>query len=197
MNLKTKDIVQVALFAALTAVGAFITIPFPFVPFTLQSFFTAFAGVLLGAKLGMLSQLVYVVVGLVGVPVFTKGGGPGYIFETSFGYLIGFIVGAYVIGKLSERVTKMTVQKLFLIIMTGILVVYMIGVPYLYMIMRLYIKSDVAISWAVRVGFTTTIGGDIVKSIIVAFIGFKIVPILSRQNLISRRGFHELRIHNK
>jgi biotin transport system substrate-specific component len=53
---------------------------------------------MLGSKLGALSQLIYVVLGLIGIPVFTKGGGLSYIFEPSFGYLIGFILAACIIG---------------------------------------------------------------------------------------------------
>jgi len=99
----TRDLILVALFAALTAVGAFIKIPIPYVPFTLQYFFCALAGIILGSKLGALSQIIYVAVGLVGAPVFTDGGGITYIFKPTFGYLIGFIVAAYVIGKIREK----------------------------------------------------------------------------------------------
>ena len=69
--MKTRALILTALFAALTAVGAFLRIPFPIAPITLQVFFTAMAGVLLGPRYGALSQLVYVVLGLIGLPVFT------------------------------------------------------------------------------------------------------------------------------
>jgi biotin transport system substrate-specific component len=189
MNLKTRDLILVALFAALSAVGAFIKIPLPIVPFTLQTFFCAFAGILLGAKLGMLSQVVYVALGLIGLPIFTQGGGIGYIFHPTFGYLIGFIVGTYVIGFLSEKIKNITLMKLFGIIMVGVLIFYIIGVPYLYFIYRFYLQNDVAMGWAVSVGFIPTIGGDIVKAIILTGVAYKIIPILSNQNLLPRKGF--------
>ena len=69
------------MFAALIAVGAFIRIPIPYVPFTLQLFFTTLAGLLLGPKLGAASSLVYMITGLIGIPIFTEGGGPGYILS--------------------------------------------------------------------------------------------------------------------
>ena len=59
---------------------------------------------MLGSRLGALSQLVYVVLGLIGIPVFTAGGGISYIFKPTFGYLLGYIIGAYVIGKIAESV---------------------------------------------------------------------------------------------
>lgn len=71
----TRDLILVAIFAALTAIGAFIKIPVPYVPFTLQYLFCALAGMILGSKLGALSQIVYVAIGLAGLPVFTEGGG--------------------------------------------------------------------------------------------------------------------------
>lgn len=63
--MKIKDIILTALFAALTAIGAFLKIPFPLAAITMQSFFTAMAAILLGRKYGALSQGVYVLIGLV------------------------------------------------------------------------------------------------------------------------------------
>ena len=88
---KIKDLTLMALFAALTAVGAFITIPVPPVPFSLQIFFAILAGALLGSRRGAISVGVYVLLGLCGLPVFTKGAGLSYIFQPTFGYLAGWL----------------------------------------------------------------------------------------------------------
>ena len=79
-KLSTKSLILCSLFAALIAVGAFIKIPIPVVPFTLQVLFTTLAGLLLGPKLGAISVGIYLLIGLIGIPVFTQGGGPSYIF---------------------------------------------------------------------------------------------------------------------
>ena len=71
----TRNMVLAALFAALTAIGAFLQIPTGTVPITLQFLFTALAGLLLGWKWGAISQLLYVGIGLLGLPAFTQGGG--------------------------------------------------------------------------------------------------------------------------
>ena len=82
---KTRSMVQCALFAALVAIGAFIQIPVPYMDyFTLQFLFVLLAGMLLGSARGALSVSVYVLVGLVGFPVFAAGGGIQYIFRPSF-----------------------------------------------------------------------------------------------------------------
>ena len=67
----TRDLILCALFTALSAIGAFIRIPVPLVPFTLQITFTTLAGLLLGSKKGAISVAVYVLMGLIGIPVFT------------------------------------------------------------------------------------------------------------------------------
>ena len=97
-NIKTRDLIYCALFAALTAIGAFLHFQLFQATITLQFFFTAMAGLLLGAKLGALSQLLYVVLGLVGVPIFAAGGGFGYVFQPTFGFLLGLIPAAWVVG---------------------------------------------------------------------------------------------------
>ena len=98
--MKIKDIILTALFAALTAIGAFLKIPFPLAAITMQSFFTAMAAILLGRKYGALSQGVYVLIGLVGIPIFALGGGFSYVFQPTFGFLLGLIPAAWVIGAL-------------------------------------------------------------------------------------------------
>ena len=71
---RTKNLMYCSLFTALIAVGAFIKIPIPVVPFTLQFLFTTLAGLLLGSKMGAVSVIAYMVLGLVGLPIFSEGG---------------------------------------------------------------------------------------------------------------------------
>ena len=71
-RITTRNMVLCALFAALIAIGAFIRIPVPYVPITFQGFFVLLAGFLLGPKYGAASMLIYIAVGLVGIPVFTE-----------------------------------------------------------------------------------------------------------------------------
>ncbi|MGL4913992.1 MAG: biotin transporter BioY [Romboutsia sp.] len=182
--MKTKDLSMVALFASLTAIGAFIRIPLPYVPFTLQFMFCAFSGILLGSKLGMLSQLLYVGIGLMGMPVFTQGGGPSYILQPTFGYLIGFIVASFVIGKLTENKKELNIKNILLAVLAGLFFVYLIGVPYLYIINTFYLGNPYTVYLAVLYGFVMCIGGDLVLSFIIAVAGSKIIPILKRAGYV-------------
>lgn len=183
-RLEIRTITLCSLFAALTAIGAFIKIPLPIVPFTLQFFFTALAGVLLGANKGALSQIIYVLVGLVGVPVFTKGGGLQYVLEPSFGYLIGFIVAAYVIGKCMNKLQVVNVKNLFVSSIVGLLVVYIFGVVHMYLIYNLYLGSPMGVWAAIVSGAISCAPGDLVLCIITAMVGARVIPVLRSNRLV-------------
>ena len=71
IRFSTQDISYSVLFAALTAVGSLVTIPLPLIPITLQTFFVYLSGVILGSKRGAFSQILYVLIGIIGVPVFS------------------------------------------------------------------------------------------------------------------------------
>lgn len=177
-------LILAGLFAALTAIGAFIRIPLPYVPLTLQVFFCLLAGLVLGARVGLLSQVTYIVVGLVGLPVFTSGGGPGYVLHPTFGYLAGLIVCAFAVGKLAERQEKITIARLFLINIIGVLIIYAVGVPYLYLIKNLYLGTEAPLSKVIYGGFLLTVPGDIIKSYLAALIGVKLIPYV--KNMLTK-----------
>jgi biotin transporter BioY len=89
-KMSIKGMVYASLFGALTAAGAFMIIPLPFVPITGQTFFLNVAAILLGGTLAALSQIIYVLLGIVGIPVFAGGkAGIGVLFGPTGGYLLG------------------------------------------------------------------------------------------------------------
>lgn len=141
MKISTKDLVLVSLFTALMVAGAFIRIPFPLLPVTLQAFFCALAGLIIGPQLGALSMTVYAALGLAGVPVFAQGGGITYVFNKSFGFIIGFIAGAYVIGKLSQKIKKHSKANSIKAVMAGLFTIYALGMTYMLIIIRLYLGN--------------------------------------------------------
>ena len=108
MKFNLKMMLLTSMFTALTAVGAFIKIPLgPFLPaITLQVFFVILSALLLGKYYGALSQIIYIALGLIGIPVFTNGSGIGYVMQPSFGYLLGFVPAAFLIGYLAEQIKK-------------------------------------------------------------------------------------------
>ncbi len=153
MKLEIKEITVCGLFAALTAIGAFLQIQIPLplytMHFTLQWFFVLMAGLLLGSKLGSISVLVYLLIGLMGIPVFAAGGGPAYVLRPGFGFLLGFLAAAFVIGKLIETFRWNKFWQYLLAAVIGEVVYYAIGAVYFYLMKNLY--AGEAVSWTVVV----------------------------------------------
>ncbi|WP_062233246.1 biotin transporter BioY [Fictibacillus sp. FJAT-27399] len=138
MKFRAIDLTLAAMFAALMAVGGNITawIPalvFGQVPVTLQTFFCILAGLLLGSRLGAVSMIVYTLVGLAGAPVFAGfSGGPSIIFKPTFGFILSFILAAYVAGKILEMAKKTSLPVFFLASFAGLIVNYFVGTTFLY-----------------------------------------------------------------
>ena len=182
-KIETRDMIMIALFATLTTIGAYINIPLGLVPFTFQTLFVMLSGLILGSKKGAMSMGVYVLMGLVGMPVFANGlAGISIVFKPTFGYLIGFIFASYVIGLLHEKIDNIFIY--FIAPFAGIIVIYLVGVPYLYYIFNTIIYPDVPIDFltALKYGFFPFIAFDLIKAALAGFIGMSVIPILKRIN---------------
>lgn len=185
MKITTKSMILTAFFAGLTAVGSvLLKIPVGPVPITLQVFFTALSGIILGSKLGALSQIVYVAMGLIGLPVFAGGvGGVSHIFSPTFGYLLGFIVGAYIIGMISEKQNSNSFLNLFTATLVGLFAIYAVGFPYLYIVLTRVNNLDVTFYGVLKSGVLIFIPGDLVKCLLAAILGVQVIPILKKEML--------------
>lgn len=134
--LTTRELTLLPLFTVLTAVGAFIKIPIGAVPVSLQTVFVLLSALLLGKK-AAISQGLYVLLGLLGLPIFTGGGGIGYVLTPTFGYLMGFIAAAFIVGSLRDLTKKKDIFSLFLFSILGVIVIYTMGVTHLYLLSHL------------------------------------------------------------
>ena len=151
---KTRMLLLTALFAALTAIGAFLKIPTPWSSFTLQVFFVCMAGVLLGPKYGALSQLVYIALGLMGLPIFTTGGGLGYVFQPTFGFLLSYIPACA----------------------AGLAVIYLVGLPYMGLILNVYLGKDMGVAAILWAGMLPFLPWDVVKIAATVVLAGVLVP---------------------
>lgn len=174
-----KEMTWCAIFTVLTAVGAFIKVPVPVVPFTLQFLFTMLAGLLLGGKLGALSVGIYALLGLAGLPVFAEGGGLWYLMKPSFGYIIGFIAGSYVTGKMTENVKNRSFGKILLANFTGLAIVYGVGMVYYYVICNFVIHSPIGVWPLFLYCFLLAVPGDICLCFLAAVMAKRLKPILA------------------
>lgn len=173
--MNTRKLVYTALFAALTAAGAFLRIPMGFSSVTLQYLFTAMAGLLLGRRWGAVSQAVYVLLGLVGLPIFTMGGGLGYVFQPTFGFLLGLIPAAWVVGLVCGD--SLAPRRMALASLAGLAVLYAVGMPYMALILNVYMGKGMTFSAILWAGMLPYLPGDAVKIVIAA----GVCPILRRR----------------
>lgn len=176
VHVRVKGLVLSALFAALTALGAFIKIPTPLSSFTLQVFFVCMAGILLGAKWGALSQAAYVGLGLIGLPVFTGGGGIGYVVYPTFGFLLSYIPMAAVIGYLSRKDGPIAIACI-----AGVCVMYLIGLPYMGCVLNLYMGKELSLFQIMRDGMLIFLPWDALKIALTVLLAGRIRPLIGEQ----------------
>jgi biotin transport system substrate-specific component len=153
---KAADVALVATGAALTAVAAQISIPASPVPFTFQTLVVLLVGASLGSVRGALSMALYAVLGVIGLPVFaplsdgSHATGLQAVLGATFGFVIGFIAAAYVVGLLAERNWSSHAVKMFASYAIGSLVIYAFGIPVLAAVAT---KGDLAVAAGIMVPF--------------------------------------------
>ena len=189
LSLKQK-LALAFVFAGLTGLGAQFRVPLPFtpVPFTLQVFFVLLSGVILGGSFGGLSQFLYVVLGAAGLPWFA-GFRAGYWVLTGItgGYLIGFIVAAFLVGWFTGKHSWMkNFSAQLLLMFAAILVIYGFGALWVWMIF----KADFLTTLFVSV--IPFIPGDVVKAVSAAIIGSRLasrrfLDVEEAQKFLSKR----------
>ena len=154
-----RPMIYASMFAAMTAIGAFIRVPIPAspVPITLQVFFVLLAGLLLGSRWAGMSMIVYVMLGIIGFPVFSGGlSGIGVILGPTGGYLIGFIPGAFVAGLVTETFGRSTLAAIGAMI-AGLAAIYLLGVA------QLSVVAGLSVPQSVVIGVLPFLIGDSIK----------------------------------
>lgn len=182
MKFTTRELVLIPLFTALMVVGAKLSIPLPAVPITFQLFFCVYAGLLLGARNGFISQVLYIAIGLIGLPVFTYGGGPQYVFNPTFGYIIGFALCSLILGLCVDRMKDVKFVKMLVICLIGYAFVYIFGNIYFYFIKDLYVGQPMALSAIFKMMIPYMIK-DLILVVIAAYTSTIILPILKKAGI--------------
>jgi biotin transport system substrate-specific component len=166
---RVRDVVAVVGFALLTALAAQITIPLGFtpVPITGQTFVVLLAGGVLGANRGALSMGLYVALGAIGLPFYAEGSG-GWTAATgaTAGYLVGFVVAAFVVGKMAEHGQDRKLSTSIPAFLAGTLIIYGMGAGWLAHDLGLPLTAAAGESSAISLGVAPFLVGDILKALL-------------------------------
>ncbi len=145
---KTVDaVIGVTFFIIATALGAYIRIPVPGtpIPITLQTFFVVLSGAVLGSRLGLFSQIGYIILGALGMPIFQGYTfGMAHILGPTGGYLIGFMAASFLTGKMLEGESR-DLFKITASFLTGNVIIYTLGILWLMLIYRISLLNAVMI----------------------------------------------------
>ena len=182
-GMSALSIVHSGMFAALMMIGANITAFAPFlvvggVPITLQTFFAILAGLILGSRLGAISMTVYMFIGLAGAPVFAKfSGGFGSIISPTFGFIVSFILVAYVVGKIVEKNGKLS--SYIIAALVGLVINYGIGTNWLYYAYKLWAAAPEAFTYKVAwIWMIPPLPKDILLAVLAGIFGHRMFKVL-------------------
>jgi biotin transport system substrate-specific component len=169
--LTVRNMVLAAMFAALLAIGGQIRIPLEPVPITLQTLVVMLTGSILGARIGAISMIVFILLVAFGAPILSGGaGGLGALLGPTGGYVLSWPLAVWVIGWLTERAPRLRVWNLTLFhLLGGVLLVYSAGVTWLALV--------VGLGWKVAVlqGALPFIAGDIAKAVAASFVTLSVI----------------------
>ncbi|XMB86585.1 biotin transporter BioY [Mycoplasmatota bacterium WC44] len=170
MKLTVKEMTKIAIFPALMIATAGISIPMTGAPITLQTLFVLLAGMILGARLGALSMVIYIILGAFGLPVFANfSGGMGVILGPTGGFILAFPIAAFITGLLVKQDNKLSYLIAGLI---ASVVIYLMGIPWLSYMLGWRLQETL-------VTMSVYFPGDLIKLVLAIFIADR----LSRHNL--------------
>lgn len=177
-QLKLRAMIIIALFAAIIGILAQITIPLPLIPITGQTLAIGLAATILGSKYGTLSVILYLMIGTIGVPVFSEfQGGLSTIVGPRGGYLVGFIPTAFIIGYYLEKF-GFTLKHAIIANLIGMFVTLIFGTIWLHFAAQLSIKASIA------AGMIPFLAVGVIKALLASWIGILVRERLVNANLL-------------
>ncbi len=170
-----------ALFCTLICIGSVIKIPMPnLMPITLQTFFVLLTGLVLPVKASALTTVTYMALGLIGLPVFSGGGGLGYILMPNFGFIIGFVVATITMSVISQNVKNTTFFNSLCISLLGVTIIYIIGILYFVIITNIYNKNNYSAIWFIQTILLPFLPKEILIVCITSLTAYKMKPYTTK-----------------
>jgi len=173
MHSQYGSFILASFFAGLTAVGAFLRIPFPVVPVTLQVLVVLLSGFIIGPKPAFMAQAAYILLGLAGAPIFTGGGGISYILSPTFGYLLAYMPASWAVGEIA-RSGEPSVSRYAVAALAGLALIYLIGASVLFINLNYLAGKPVTLVGTVQIGIYPFIVPDLLKGAAAVLFALKI-----------------------
>ena len=148
----------------------------------MQILFVFLSGVLLGPGWGALTQLIYILLGLIGAPVFSQGAGITYVLKPSFGFLLGYIGGAAVTGWLTKK--DKSLLRIILACIAGLAVIYAVGLPYMGVVLNIYLEKNMSLAAIMQSGMLIFLPWDALKIAVTAILSKTLLPAMRRGRLL-------------
>lgn len=182
--MRTRNLMLAGLFATLLILSSYVVIPIGPVPITLQPFVVMLVGFLLGKKWGPISILVWIVLGCLGLPVFNQGqAGAVMLVGPTGGFILGFVVSAYLVGLFTERDQKASLVKNVGYLSLSMVVTYIIGLVGFMLSFTYFLEKPMTLERAVILAVAPFLPFDIIKAVIAAFVGMKVRKALIASGL--------------
>lgn len=163
--MKTADLTRVSLLLALLIVSAQFAVPIGPIPISLQTLIVLIIGLILPTKQAVLTTVLYLIVGLIGLPIFTQAmGGPHSVLLPSFGFILSFIPAVWVISKVRQMKSRDRMSNYLLAAFLGHLIIYTVGLSYMTFILNFYLGSGMSFGRIIAIGMLPFIPGDILKA---------------------------------
>ncbi len=170
-----------ALFCTLIIIGSFIRIPLPnMMPVTLQTFFVLLTALVLPFKASTLASLTYVALGLIGLPIFSGGGGLGYVLTPNFGFIIGFLIATVIMSVITEKLKYRKLWQYIICSLLGIEIIYIIGILYFAFITNVYKNGENSAIWFIQTVFLPFLPKEIISIILASISAYKIRPYITK-----------------
>lgn len=178
-KIKIKDLTLISMMLALLIICSKISFNIGPIPITLQTFAVFMISLILGVKKSIIVFLTYIIMGLIGIPVFSQGGGFDYIFKPSFGFIIGFLASSTIIG-----IRKDLFYMKYITSTIGLIIINLCGVIYMYIIINYYLDLDKSLSYVLSVGVLPFIFKDFISATLACIIYSRIHQAIHKKQYV-------------
>ncbi len=183
---KRQYLVLSSLMLCLIILGAFIKIPTPYVPLTLQVMFVNLIALILPRRYSLLTTGSYLILGIMGLPIFAKGGGVSYILNPTFGYIIGFVIASFLSSLFLDSFGRNSIKNYTIATVINLFIIYILGLSYIYLILNIYMGNTMGIVKIISIGFTPFILGDMLTCSVSVVVADKLRPMLKNSTNLKK-----------